>query len=124
MTIKRTIDGKEREFVLSPREMFDAYCEQEHIWDVDYVESQLESDLFEEIEDVCVDEADRKNIAEAIAYEMRSLIDKYDISQEYALTEAFNEIKKRRKSGELQPVHSSFNETFVEDNLDAILGAQ
>ena len=120
MTIKRTIDGKEREFVLTPREMFDAYCEQEHIWDVDYVGSELS----EELEEFCVYEADRENITEAIAYEMRSMIDKYNMSQEYALTEAFNEIKKRRKSGELQPVHSSFNETFVKDNLDTILGAQ
>ena len=120
MTIKRTIDGKEREFVLTPREMFDAYCEQEHIWDADYVGSELS----EELEEFCVDEADRKNIADAIAYEMRSLFDKYDVSQEYALTEAFNEIKKRRESGELQPVSNSLNETFVKNNLDAILGAQ
>ena len=124
MTIKRTIDGKEREFVLTSGELFDAYCEQEHIWDVDYVDIQLEGELFEEIKDVCVDEADREEIAEEIASEMRRQINKYDLPQEYAFTEAFNEIKGRRKSGELQPVHSSFNETFVKDNLDAILGAQ
>ena len=120
MTIKRTIDEKEHEFVLTSEELFDAYCEQEHIWDVDYVGSELS----EELEEFCVDEADRKNIAEAIAYEMRRQIDKYEMSSEYALEKAFNEIKKRRESGELQPVHSSLNETFVKDNLDAILGAQ
>lgn len=124
MIIERIIDGKEREFVLTSGELFDAYCEQEHIWDVDYVDIQLESELFEEIKDVCVDEADREEIAEEIASEMRRQIDKYGLSHEYAFTEAFNEIKKRRKSGELWPVHSSFNKTFVEDNLDTILGVQ
>lgn len=120
MTIKRTIDRKEHEFVLTSGELFDAYCEQEHIWDADYVGSELS----EELEEFCVDEADRKNIAEAIAYEMRRQIDKYEMSPEYALEKAFNEIKKRRESGELQPVSNSLNETFVKDNLDAILGAQ
>lgn len=128
MTIKRTIDGKEHEFVLTSGELFDAYYEQEHIWDVDYVDIQLESELFEEIEDVCVDEADREEIAEEIAYEMRRQINKYDLPLEYAFTEAFHEIKKQRKSSKSQPVSqpvfNSLNETFVKDNLDAILGAQ
>lgn len=120
MTIKRTIDGKEHEFVLTSGELFDAYCEQEHIWDADYVGSELS----EELEEFCVDEADRRNIANAIAYEMRRQIDRYEMSSECALEEAFNEIKKRRESGELQPVSNSLNEAFVKDNLDAILGAQ
>lgn len=128
MVIKRTIDGKDRMFVLTKTELFDAYCEQEHIWDVDYVESQLESGLFEEIEDICVDEADRAEIAEEIASEMRRQINKYDLSQEYAFTEAFHEIRNRRKSGKSQPVSqpasNSLDETFVKGNLDAILGAQ
>lgn len=128
MVIKRTIDGKDRMFVLTKTELFDAYCEQEHIWDVDYVESQLESWLFEEIEDICVDEVDRAEIAEEIASEMRRQINKYDLSQEYAFTEAFHKIRNRRKSGKSQPVSqpasNSLDETFVKDNLDAILGAQ
>ena len=127
MTIKRTIDGKEHEFVLTSGELFDAYYEQEHICDVDYVDIQLESELFEEIEDVCVDEADREEIAEEIAYEMRRQINKYDLPLEYAFTEAFHEIRNRRKSGKPQPAppfSNSLNETFVKDNLDAILGAQ
>ena len=129
MVIKRTIDGEERIFVLASMELFNAYCEQEHIWDVDYVEFQLEeSGLFEEIEDFCVDEADRAEIAEEIASEMRRQINKYDLSQEYAFTEAFHEIRNRRKSGKSQPVSqpasNSLDETFVKDNLDVILGAQ
>lgn len=128
MVIKRTIDGEERIFVLTSMELFNAYSEQEHIWDVDYVENQLENGLFEEIEDICVDEADRAEIAEEIASEMRRQIDKYDLSQEYAFTEAFHEIRNRRKSGKSQPVSqpasNSLDETFVKDNLDAILGAQ
>lgn len=128
MTIKRTIDGKEHEFVLTSEELFDAYCEQEHIWDVDYVDIQLESELFEEIKDVCVGEADREEIAEEIASEMRRQINKYDLSLDYAFTEAFQEIKERRRSGKSrpvsQPVSNSLNETFVKDNLDAVLGAQ
>lgn len=124
MIIERIIDGKEREFVLTSGELFDAYCEQEHIWDVDYVDIQLESELFEEIKDVCVDEADREEIAEEIASEMRRQIDKYGLSHEYAFTEAFNEIKKRRKSGELPPVSGGLDEAFVKNNLYTILGAQ
>ena len=128
MVIKRTIDGEERIFVLTSMELFNAYSEQEHIWDVDYVESQLENGLFEEIEDICVDEADRAEIAEEIASEMRRQINKYDLSQEYDFTEAFHEIRNRRKSGKSQPVSqpvsNSFNETFVKDNLDSVLGAQ
>lgn len=77
MVIKRTIDGEERIFVLTSMELFNAYSEQEHIWDVDYVESQLENGLFEEIEDICFDEADRAEIAEEIASEMRRQINKY-----------------------------------------------
>lgn len=128
MVIKRTVDGEERIFVLTSMELFNAYSEQEHIWDVDYVESQLENGLFEEIEDICVDEADRAEIAEEIASEMRRQINKYDLSQEYAFTEAFHEIRNRRKSGKSQPVSqpasNSLDETFVKDNLDVILGAQ
>ena len=127
MVIKRTVDGEERIFVLTSMELFNAYSEQEYIWDVDYVESQLENGLFEEIEDICVDEADRAEIAEEIASEMRRQINKYDLSQEYAFTEAFHEIRNRRKSGKPQPappLSNSLNETFVKDNLDAILGAQ
>lgn len=128
MTIKRTIDGKDRMFVLTKTELLDAYCEQEHIWDVDYVDIQLESGLFEEIEDFCVGEVDRAEIADEIASEMRRQINKYDLSQEYAFTEAFHEIRNRRKSGKSQPVSqpasNSLDETFVKDNLDAILGAQ
>ena len=36
MKIKRTINGIEYEFELTEQERFDTYCEQEHIWDVDY----------------------------------------------------------------------------------------
>ena len=37
MKIKRTINGIEYEFELTKQERFDTYCEQEHIWDADYV---------------------------------------------------------------------------------------
>ena len=38
MIIKRMIDGKGYEFKLTEMELFDAYCEQERIWDMGYVE--------------------------------------------------------------------------------------
>lgn len=82
MKIKRIVDGVEHEFELTRQERFDAYCEQQHIWDADYVWNIYG----EEIEQMC------KNEIEDIAYEMRRLVDKYGVSEEYALDEAFEKV--------------------------------
>lgn len=88
MKIKRTINGIEHEFELTEQERFDTYCEQQHIWDADYVRNIYG----EEIEQMCKTEAEIDAFIEDIAYEMRRLIDKYDVSEEYALDEAFEKV--------------------------------
>ena len=88
MKIKRTINGIEYELELTEQERFDTYCEQEHIWDADYVRNIYGK----EIEQMCKTEAEIDAFIEDIAYEMRRLVDKYDVSEEYALDEAFEEV--------------------------------
>ena len=88
MKIKRTINGIEYEFELTEQERFDTYCEQEHIWDADYVWNIYG----EEIEQMCKTEAEIDAFIEDIAYEMRRLVDKYGVSEEYALDEAFEKV--------------------------------
>ena len=96
MKIKRTINGIEYEFELTRQERFDAYCEQQHIWDVDYVAAEYE----EEAKRTCKTEAEIDAFIEDIAYEMRRLMDKYDVSVEYALDEAFEEVMSQREEEE------------------------
>lgn len=88
MKIKRTINGIEYEFELTEQERFDAYCEQQHVWDADYVRNIYG----EEIEQMCKTEAEIDAFIEDIAYEMRRLVDKYGVSEEYALDEAFEKV--------------------------------
>ena len=88
MKIKRTLNGIEYEFELTEQERFDTYCEQEHIWDADYVWNIYG----EEIEQMCKTEAEIDAFIEDIAYEMRRLVDKYGVSEEYALDEAFEKV--------------------------------
>lgn len=88
MKIKRTINGIEYEFELTKQERFDAYCEQEHVWDADYVRNIYG----EEIEQMCKNEDEQDSFIEDVACEMRRQIDKYGVSQEYALDEAFEKV--------------------------------
>ena len=88
MKIKRIVDGVEHEFELTEQERFDTYCEQEHIWDADYVRNIYG----EEIEQMCKTEAEIDAFIEDIAYEMRRLVDKYGVGEEYALDEAFEDV--------------------------------
>ena len=93
MTIKRTVDGKEMTFELTERELFNAFEEQEHIWDVNSVESYVS--LFED-----EDYMDTWNITKEqftklipdIAYRLRRYVIKYDMSEEYALDEALRDV--------------------------------
>lgn len=93
MKIKRIVDGVEHEFELTREELFDTYCEQEHIWDADcvwYIYS-------EEIEEMYKNEDEQNGFVEDVAYEMRRQIDKYGVSKEYALDEAFKKVTSQRE---------------------------
>ena len=91
MNIKRTINGSEIEIELTKDELFNAYCEQENIFDVnscrDYLNSgiyngeQWYEELDKETEDLLVEEA---------AYQLRRNIDKYEMSYDYAISDAFS----------------------------------
>lgn len=93
MKIKRTINGIEHEFELTKQERLDAYCEQEHIWDAAYVWYICS----EEIEEMYKNEDEQDGFVEDIAYEMRRQIDKYDVSEWYALDEAFKKVTNQRE---------------------------
>lgn len=96
MKIKRTINGIEYEFELTEQERFDTYCEQEHIWDADYVWSIYG----EEIEQMCKNADEQDSFIEDVAYEMRRQVDKYDVSEWYALDEAFKKVTSQREEEE------------------------
>lgn len=75
MIISRTINGVEYEFELNSQELYDAYIEQEHKWDVSDVDARYGHLLSDEQVD-------------AVAYEMRRQRDKYDLDFESAIEEA------------------------------------
>lgn len=93
MTIKRTVDGKEMEFELTAREMRDAFEEQEHIWDVNSVESYVcsfDDEYYIEIWGITKEQF--AALIPDIAYRLRRYVNKYDLSEEYALDEALHDV--------------------------------
>jgi len=93
MKIKRTIDGKEFEFELTPQELYDAFAEQEFQYDLSSVRSYFEDysddDLYEEY---TMTREELEACFEDIAVELRRNMDKYDMSFEYALPTAVSEV--------------------------------
>lgn len=98
MVVKRKIDGAVHEFKLTESELYNAYREQEHIYDLDGVVGFF--DCFEDgdLLDFC--NMTRKQVEakyEDIAYEMRRNIDKYNMLEEYALDEAVDYCLRQEK---------------------------
>lgn len=75
MIISRIINGVEYEFELNSQELYDAYIELEHEWDVSDVDARYGHVLSDEQVD-------------AVAWEMRRQRDKYDLDFSTALDEA------------------------------------
>ena len=69
------------EFELTKEELFEAYIEQEHIWDVDYVLNMLPD--FEEYDSV--PENKRTDVIEKVATAMRDFLLKNDCNEYDAL---------------------------------------
>ena len=93
MKIKRTIDGKEFEFELTQQELYDAFAEQEFKFDLSSVRSYFEDYSDDDIMDEYG--RTRKELEacfEDIAVALRRNMDKYDMSFEYALPTAVNEV--------------------------------
>lgn len=98
MVIKREIDGVVYELELTERELYGAFREQEHIYDLDYVANTL--DCFEDEDLLDLYGMTRevvKSKYDDMAYEMRRNIDKYAMSEEYALDEAINYCLRQEK---------------------------
>ena len=84
-------DGKEYE--LTSDELFAAYLEQEHIYDLDDVKSELELIIEDDIdEELYVEAAKRiysdENMLHNVAYSKRRNMDRYNMEWSYAVSEA------------------------------------
>ena len=80
MKIARKINGEEMEFTLTSNELWNAYCEQQAVFDQDNVEIIYPNNRF------------NANEVEAIAAEARRQMDKYDVSWDFAITEAVSDL--------------------------------
>lgn len=95
MKIKRTVNGKEMIFELTDNELFNAFEEQEHIWDVNAVEGYVS--LFDNddyIETWGITKEQYEELVDEMAYRMRRYVLKYEMSEEYAQDEAINDVIK------------------------------
>lgn len=81
-------DGKEIE--LTKEELFNAYIEQESIFDTQNIEDNMENYLDESEYDLL---KNNKEFIEEAASELRRNQDKYDMDYENAIREAFEETK-------------------------------
>lgn len=89
MTIKRIIAGTVHEFELTASELYAAHVEQEHIYDTDNVKSQLM---------ICYPNSEyTDDEIDAIAWEVRRQINKYDLDFDYAVDEALVELQLLRE---------------------------
>ena len=96
MKIKRKIDGKEFEFELTNDELWNAYEEQQHKYDLDDVDTQFCFYTDEELMNTYHKTREEiKKLYPDIAYEMRRLMDKYDVDMEYARDEAIDYVLLR-----------------------------
>lgn len=81
-------EGKEIE--LTREELFNAYLEQENLFDIQNIEDNMECYLDEDEFDIL---KDNKDFIKETANELRRNQDKYDMDYENAIREAFEEIK-------------------------------
>lgn len=93
MTIKREIDGKEFEFELTPSELYDAFAEQEYKFDLENVRSFFADYTDEDYQSefgLTKEEAEKK--FEDIAIELRRNMDKYEMTFDYAISDAISDV--------------------------------
>lgn len=81
-------DGKEIE--LTKDEIYQAYLEQESMFDLENIDLNMEVYLSKEEYELL---KDNKDFMEEAAYELRRNQDKYDMDYEFALKEAFDTVK-------------------------------
>ena len=93
MKIKRTIDGREIEIELTEQELFDAFVEQEFIFDLDNVRNYFmdyTDEDFQERYGLSREEAESR--FKDVASQLRRNIDKYGMNYEYAMSEAIHTV--------------------------------
>ena len=83
-------DGKELE--LTRDELYQAYLEQQYLFDISSVKSNMEVYLDDEEYETL---GDNQEFIEDVADELRRNINKYDMNFEFAIEEAFDTIKER-----------------------------
>ena len=80
-------------YELTPAELLSAYEEQQHVWDVSYCKSKIDSYDDESFqEEYGVSKEEGSSNLDDIAYEMRRQVNKYDLNEDYARDCAFMEV--------------------------------
>ena len=94
MKIVREVYGRQFEFELTERELFDAHRAQEHIWDVHYIEGMFGVD--ERFDDM--DEEDKKEALDDIAWDYRERLNDSEVKDEFEIaSEAFEKYFEERE---------------------------
>ena len=86
MKIRRSINGENMEIELTQAEMWSAYEEQQHKFDISDIDAVFD------YEEYGFSEAEADGIIEEMACRMRRYIDKYDCDLAYARDEAISDI--------------------------------
>lgn len=99
MIIRRLVNGEVMEFELTQLEMYDAYEEQQHKFDI----QDIDGFFCSYNDDECVQEygfsrAEIETMYEDMANRMRRYIDKYDCSWNYSRDTAIQEILNERET--------------------------
>lgn len=89
LKIKRVIHGEEVEIELTGNELFEAYIMQENIWDRDNCAMYFDTTYADEEWYENLDAETRDYLIEEAAKQYRRNIDKYEMSHDYAMSEAF-----------------------------------
>lgn len=92
LKIKRVIHGEEVVIELTGNELFEAYIMQESIWDRDNCALYLDTIYADEEWYENLNSETWDNLIEEAANQYRRNIDKYEMSHDYAISEAFNKV--------------------------------
>lgn len=86
MKIRRSINGENMEIELTQAEMWSAYEEQQHKFDMSDI------DCVFDYKEYGFSEAEAEHVIAEMAYRMRRYIDKYDCDFAYARDEAISDV--------------------------------
>lgn len=96
MKITRIIDGCSVEIELTKHELFSAYKEQEHEFDMTNCEFLFNSGIYDGEEWMKkITEEERNKIIEEMAAEYRANMDEYEMGHEHALDDAADVVLRR-----------------------------